>query len=761
MINIPELITKQRIKFLAKKENKEKIIEYLLKCPNIKEALNYLDVKYLNGLDLAVYEMPIEGYINLYDYIINTKNAIVSPKEGFSKSRSIYIPLILKTGSLYNLSELTTEILLDKMPNGQTVLEYVLENDQTFDFSSHFKVDSLEVAKILYKNKKIQFLRECNGEVLLSKIDGDKTVLDILKENNYFPRIKYLKETDKLNFDFNISPKNDILFEKHDGKTILEILLAAGIEFDIELNEYIDKPEEWLKIVTILTRYDQLKRIKDAPEAFLKTEIGTGENKLKIVDYLKKDELPRLYGPIKDKDIILRYINAEKFDELLICISKESLPIKISKNITILSFLMYRYVEAGNNIIDLVRSLYTNKLITQEVTVILAQYGIYLPSDYKKKIGIKSDEDMFHYIYEEEDYSIDKEAELLIKEFKKVYSDDKSSKQIMDTAITSFKRTYQTDKELAIRDMTALINLKREHPNFKLVYNPAVGDSFLQPTYIGRELENTCITLKTKYNIEVFNHELAHLVDYYLGEEKTPSKIKDILEVSKRADYLEISRVFKEINKEATELLLTEEEYEREFINFIYVKYGTIENYKRTIKSEFNQLLGSKELVLEALNDGNYSEEVMKAIVDSYFENEDDNVSKEQLVELYTETRIKAEKQIFKEELYRKSNVEFLCYENFIDAFYEGGLYEYTKLIMREDRDLIKAPMCTHDRMYFLLDGDKQFAELYANYMELKKSPNGKAYIERLKEKTDKELIEFLEEYNKSLTEKLNNSKKR
>ena len=69
MINIPELITKQRIKFLAKKENKEKIIEYLLKCPNIKEALNYLDVKYLNGLDLAVYEMPIEGYINLYDYI--------------------------------------------------------------------------------------------------------------------------------------------------------------------------------------------------------------------------------------------------------------------------------------------------------------------------------------------------------------------------------------------------------------------------------------------------------------------------------------------------------------------------------------------------------------------------------------------------------------------------------------------------------------------------------------------------------------------
>ena len=180
MINIPELITKQRIKFLAKKENKEKIIEYLLKCPNIKEALNYLDVKYLNGLDLAVYEMPIEGYINLYDYIINTKNAIVSPKEGFSKSRSIYIPLILKTGSLYNLSELTTEILLDKMPNGQTVLEYVLENDQTFDFSSHFKVDSLEVAKILYKNKKIQFLRECNAEVLLSKIDGDKTVLDVL-----------------------------------------------------------------------------------------------------------------------------------------------------------------------------------------------------------------------------------------------------------------------------------------------------------------------------------------------------------------------------------------------------------------------------------------------------------------------------------------------------------------------------------------------------------------------------------------------------
>ena len=131
----------------------------------------------------------------------------------------------------------------------------------------------------------------------------------------------------------------------------------------------------------------------------------------------------------------------------------------------------------------------------------------------------------------------------------------------------------------------------------------------------------------------------------------------------------------------------------------------------------------------------------------------DSNISKEELLNLYVENRIKSEKKMFKEELYRKTNVEFLCYENFIDAYYQGGIYEYTRTLSQEERKEIKAPLCTHDRMYFIMQDGNQFNELYANYMELKKSPKGAYYIEKLKEKTSHKLIELIEQYDKALGE--------
>ena len=175
---------------------------------------------------------------------------------------------------------------------------------------------------------------------------------------------------------------------------------------------------------------------------------------------------------------------------------------------------------------------------------------------------------------------------------------------------------------------------------------------------------------------------------------------------------------------------------------------------------DFKKYIGSKELILEAVNDGSYSEEVLKAIVDSYFEMKENNIDKEVLLEMYVETRINAERKIFKDELYRKTNMEFLCYENFIDAFFGGELFEYFKVIPEEERSKIKAPICTHDKMYFIMQENGQFNEMYANYIELKKSPKGNFYIGKLKEKTDPRIIELLEEYDKSLTIALQSQKK-
>lgn len=136
------------------------------------------------------------------------------------------------------------------------------------------------------------------------------------------------------------------------------------------------------------------------------------------------------------------------------------------------------------------------------------------------------------------------------------------------------------------------------------------------------------------------------------------------------------------------------------------------------------------------------------------FKNETSN--KEEILESYVSARLKSKYEIFKEKKYEKNNNEFLCYENFIDAYLGGAIG--TNGIGKNSN----APTSTHDCNYFK-DKETQFQELFANYVELRKmlSPKREEYISKLKEKTSPELLEALEKYYLSLSMiKVNNFKK-
>ena len=764
MFNLEKFINERKIKYLIKKDNKKKIIEYLLSCPNIREALEFLDTKYLHNLDLDFYELPIEGYINLYDYLIQTRNTRIHPKEECYKSRSIYIPILLKEKTSSSFSQyINSDMLLDKMPNNQTVLEYLIENDPFFTISSGFKVDNVEVAKILIEHKQYKLLENSTFNVLMAPVDQNKTVLDILKEQNILPRIRYIKPPKKDNFDISMLPKQDCLLKQINKKTLLDILIEKGFDFSIEINEYIDKPKEWNLIVGILIKHKQLNRIKDAPEKFL-TNVITHDDEtnkdIKIIDILFEEDLPEITGIVSDKEVLKRYINAGKFTEIIYVVNEKGLLAEIYDKYTILDLLILKFYEFKKSPIDMIKILMMRNLITENITVVLAKYGIYLPSNYKKQTGIKSDADLYHYIYEDDDYEVDEEAKKYLTEFKLHFTEKENSPEILETVIKSFKRTYNQDKETAIRDLKTLILFKKKYPKFSLVYNPAAGNSFTKPLDYGFYQNEPKISLKNKYNLESFHHELGHLVSFILSDSTTPPEIKQIIDEAHKNSLNVIDKIFEEVNQEADEQLLSDEEYENKFIEFIISKYQTVDNYKKIMREEFKKLIGSKDLILEAINDGSYSDEVLKAIVDSYFEIEECEIEKEQLVDMYVETRMNAERKIFKEELYRKTNMEFLCYENFIDAFYGGDLYEYFNAIPKEEKAKVKAPLCTHDKMYYIMQEHGEFAEMYANYVELKKSPKGSFYIEKIKEKTNPRIIELLEEYDKSLTANLQAIKK-
>ncbi len=63
-----------------------------------------------------------------------------------------------------------------------------------------------------------------------------------------------------------------------------------------------------------------------------------------------------------------------------------------------------------------------------------------------------------------------------------------------------------------------------------------------------------------------------------------------------------------------------------------------------------------------------------------------------------------------------------------------------------------KAETSTHDAIYFIMGDDRQFKEMFANYVQLKKSSNGPQYIERLKDKTSPELVTAIDTYYKGLS---------
>lgn len=755
MIDLKALFEKRKINHFLKKENIKKLCEYLLKCPNIKDAIKHIDTLYLEVLEPEVFEIPVEGYMNLYDYLINTKEEKFKPKGACFERRNIYIPHILKYKNFTGINRvlINSKMLLDTLPNGERIIDFILKNNKDFPLEEAVMVDSLEVAEILYKSNCISHLRGANLEVLTSKIDNDKTVLDVLKENNLVPLCRFVKETNSRRFSAEeevIKIFNDNLGEKVGNKLFLEILIEKGFNFNIEYDAFANS-ESREKLAAVLATANAFNRMKTVTEDFLLIKVQKDNQQLRVIDILKDDELPNIITKVKDNTIIKRYLNAKKYSEIIICLDEATLLQEIEKNVTVLDYII-KNASSPNELLRATQIISQKNLLTPDVSLIFSKYEYYIKSEYDKKTGIKSDEDLYTFIYDDElNYQLDKESKKYISFFKKLYNDGESSKEAIELAIKSFKRTYAIDKELAKRDLDALIKLKIKYPFYKLSYNKTNGSSFAAPEDLfGYPVEDAQLTIDNKYNIEVYNHELGHLVHYYYDDGNTPKNIEEVLEKVQISDA-ECKKIFDEINKEAEEQLESEEEYQKMYDEFIIKKYQSIENYHQVIKSEFKKLYGTKELVLEAINDGTYSKEVLKALVDIYFEQKSD-IDNNLLINLYVENRIREEKNFFKETVYRKKNIEFLCYENFIDAYYKGNIGSYRKKITKEERENIKAPMCTHDADYFILP-NMQFKELYANYMALKKAPKGKVYIEKLKEKTSLKLIELIEEYDKKLKE--------
>ena len=160
------------------------------------------------------------------------------------------------------------------------------------------------------------------------------------------------------------------------------------------------------------------------------------------------------------------------------------------------------------------------------------------------------------------------------------------------------------------------------------------------------------------------------------------------------------------------------------------------------IPEEFDDFL--PDFVIENLM--KYLAKELQKVIESKLENEDYYKNKYEEFLLiskknFTEEEKKQYYVKFKEECIKHDVPEFLGFQDILDAYAMGHLEEYYK------KNGNMYHLCTHGIEYYSKSKKIRFAEIYANYVALIKSPNGNEYIELLSEILGDEFIHILNNF--------------
>lgn len=783
MINVQSIklyLLDKKLQAIKKRNDKRELENYLINCKRPTDAIDRLSAFDLRELSIEVYSRKVDGYYNLYDYILRTKKTSILAKQEDTNNPNIYLPWI-EYSKDFNYLTLTDEILLDTLPSGKKIIDFAIETGKINNSSRQpIEIKTIELAKILYEKKLFKCLSFCDFNLYNQELTEGKTVFDILMENKVVPNILGIECYTRN------SSVNKCLLEEINGKSILEHLIDNNLKFKLNLFDSFFEPEELEKIKDILAKKNRFDLIECASSKFLKTKIKhDGKEESIIHHYVTSyfgsfnvmydfdidveciEECLKAWSDIKSTDGINNGLDTidkhynyglsarGELQSLIYRIPKETYREKTSSGISVLELLLQycndpvKKIESSCVEVifdDIVKKF---EVCPQEFAILFVKYGLITENDYVKEIGIKKDE-ISDYIYPKENIDInDEEILSLINDFYDIYDDGKSSKRVLDLVIYSFKKSYQINRDIAIRDLNVFIEMKKKYPKFYFIYDEIKGSKFSPPSLYKDE---SYLSLNNLNDIYVLNHECGHLIHFFCESSNVPQETRNLLyrQQNIEEDSSKRDAVFKRTISLGEELMKRNDDlYEQEFHKFIISKKGSMDSYIEEIKKEFQQFFGTDKILLESINDiiktDVYYPQLLNALADAYYDM-DSKINKEELIDLYVKNRIETEKKYFKDTLYQRDNSIFLLYENFIDAYYQGALGSYLKY------KKIKVPSCCHDTMYFLKGFNKSFEEMIADYIALTKSKDGQEYIELLKQETSPELIDSLENYYKNMS---------
>ncbi len=479
---------------LLTSDNIERIyghFEYLNKLR--EKDINLL--KLLNSYSLLNYKI---GDVSAIEFLFQNQLVDAELVQKFYSNREIYL-LCVKYNRDDLLENLQEGVLKEKIED-KTVLEYLLDKGI---LPKEKYYSNKELIKILLDHKKFEVFVDSMESGLLEKVDGEKTVLEILLDNGVIPTTSFYRKKESLaiflNYgvyskicDYNV----DTLLSLYDlNNTYLDFVLDRmdeGLDFQLsKISTFSDDKEKLAKFYITIARRGYIKHIDNISEYSLTKDNGKLLKKLLEVD----------------KDLTLNVV----------------IPDHIKEELDVAVLLRLNGVEQKDVKVDL------------HAMNILGEYFEKYNSQFRN-------------------YELDPESQSLINEFKDLMlSDGKSDPKLIDAYVTTYTYLLATRNPLGEKELRKLIEIKKNDPNFVIVEDKT--GSFYREHDNSIHLENV--------GLNTLNHETGHALYHNLTDVDVPSEYESIIyeirnnpqTIIKVGNY---SAKFQEIRRKVTEFVDTE-----------------------------------------------------------------------------------------------------------------------------------------------------------------------------------------------------------
>lgn len=542
-------------------DNKE-FIEYLLLNGYIEYLKNAGESVLLNKIyeDKTLLEILIDGeFINKISFNIYDKETI----KILNKLEKLDL---IDTVNNSLLEKSLKDVFEDDTLEDKALLEYLLDKGIN-PINKNFDISDEKLIKILYDKGYYDFILEVvNDNGLLTKVDGNVTILDKIIEDKNINRINKFKKNEVANILFN-SGRLDLL-AYGDLSTLL-------INVD-DNNTYLDYLLESIKE----------KKIKFKVIDFKTYSLNVNELALFYITLAKHDMIGYI-KELEEKDLLKDYKGTKLIDKL----------IELDSDITVNKIISDEVKEK----LDIAVILKSKGIVLNEVSIPLKE------EDYSKEYLDKFNNSLgIGPVFSEGEILLSKLYELFI-------NDGKSDKELVQALVNAYKNALLLNYDVNIKELRNLVAIKEDNLD-TFIYIREKDNSFFSKSDGAVHCENT--------NYNTLLHETGHALHYYVGEAKMPDDYFEIInrarlnpEILKKVEAY--SNKFHEIRDNVFDI--ADDKYNELYDNYYTEdKIKEIEEFLSKSLEEKKQKyrdLGFSDDVLDTFLDNNFT-------VDEYMEQE-------------------------------------------------------------------------------------------------------------------------------------------